>query len=73
MHTHDDCSAAGENLDLISPLKYDNRQFSKQNGKVRKIRKIKERRKIKENEGNLFRTFEKLRKSLNLRKNHIHA
>ena len=34
MHTHDDCSAAGENLDLISPLKYDNRQFSKQQATI---------------------------------------
>ena len=44
MNIHDDCSAAGENLDLISPLKYDNRQFLKQNGKIRKI--------LKENQGN---------------------
>ena len=42
MNIHDDCSAAGENLDLISPLKYDNRQFLKQNGKIRKLRKNKE-------------------------------
>ena len=27
MHIHDDCSVAGENLDLVSPSKYDNRQF----------------------------------------------